>query len=115
LPFFLGAQDGGFKNPTALTKSNWQRVHGDDSTFFGFVSSDPLRNQHFADAMDCHSRGNFTSWVDLYDTSQIINARLDHPLVVDMGGSKGHDIEKFLQTPRSTEILSRPAGLTGGS
>ena len=47
--------------------------------------------------MDCHSKGNFTSWVDLYDTSQIVSARRDRPLVVDIGGSKGHDIEKFLQ------------------
>lgn len=97
LPFFLGEQEGGYENPTNLTKSNWQRVHGDDSSFFGFVSSDPVLNQHFADAMDCHSKGNFTSWVDVYDTSQIISARHDRPLVVDIGGSKGHDIEKFLQ------------------
>lgn len=97
LPFFLGEQKGGFKNPTSLTQGNWQRVHGKDSTFFGFVSSDPTRNQHFADAMDCHSRGNFTSWVDLYDTNEIVKSPRDGPLVVDMGGSKGHDIEKFLQ------------------
>lgn len=48
--------------------------------------------------MGCHSAGNFTSWVDLYDTTQILEAsQPDRAMIVDVGGSKGHDIEKFLQ------------------
>ncbi|KAI0016084.1 S-adenosyl-L-methionine-dependent methyltransferase [Xylariomycetidae sp. FL0641] len=70
---------------------NLQRIYGEDSSF-------------------CHSAGNFTSWVDLYDTGQVIQeARPGRPLVVDIGGSKGHDIEKFLQrypdVPKSRLIL----------
>ncbi|KAI0912533.1 O-methyltransferase-domain-containing protein [Ustulina deusta] len=67
-------------------------------------------NQQFADAMDCLSAGNSISWVNLYDTNQIVQAaRPGRPLVVDVGGSKGHKIEKFLQkhpdVPKESLIL----------
>ncbi|KAI0189754.1 O-methyltransferase-domain-containing protein [Xylaria flabelliformis] len=108
LPSFF--KDTGYKNPTNLLNSNFQHVHGEGSTFFGFVSSNEVMNQQFADAMDCHSAGNFTSWVDLFDTDQVVKAaRPGHALVVDIGGSKGHDIEKFLQkhptVPKESLIL----------
>ncbi|KAI1426461.1 S-adenosyl-L-methionine-dependent methyltransferase [Xylaria sp. FL1777] len=108
LPSFF--REAGYNNPRSLMNSNFQRVHGEGSTFFGFVSSDKILNQQFADAMDCHSAGNFTSWVNLYDTDQVIqDARPGRALVVDIGGSKGHDIEKFLQkhpdVPKESLIL----------
>lgn len=34
----------------------------------------------------------------VYDTNQVIGgAKMDRPLVVDVGGSKGHDLEEFLE------------------
>ncbi|KAI0856902.1 hypothetical protein F4860DRAFT_518315 [Xylaria cubensis] len=60
--------------------------------------------------MDCHSAGHFTSWVDLFNTDHVVTAaRPGHALVVDIGSSKGHDIEKFLQkhptVPKESLIL----------
>ncbi|KAI3336052.1 S-adenosyl-L-methionine-dependent methyltransferase [Ustulina deusta] len=97
LPFFF--EEGGYKNPTTLTSSNFQRVHGEGPTFFRFISSDKTINRQFADAMDCLSAGNSISWLH----------GLVAPLVVDVGGSKGHNIEKFLQkhpdVPKESLIL----------
>ncbi|KAI1267082.1 S-adenosyl-L-methionine-dependent methyltransferase [Xylariaceae sp. FL1019] len=96
LPSFF--KKAGYDNPTELTNSNFQYTHGEGSTFFSYVASREETNQAFADAMGCHSEGNFTSWVDLYDTDEMVQAsKPDRALIVDIGGSKGHDIEKFLQ------------------
>ncbi|KAI0972401.1 O-methyltransferase-domain-containing protein [Xylaria arbuscula] len=56
-----------------------------------------------------HARGNIP-WPEVYDTNKLITgARLDRPLVVDVGGSKGHDLEKFHQKhpdiPQGTLVL----------
>jgi hypothetical protein len=48
--------------------------------------------------MDCHARGDISPWPEVYDTYNIIvGAKPDRPLVVDVGGSKGHGLEKFHQ------------------
>ncbi|KAI1308336.1 S-adenosyl-L-methionine-dependent methyltransferase [Xylaria venustula] len=97
LPFFL--KETGFKNPTDIQSGNFQRVNGKGSRLFEFVASSPIRNKEFADAMEYHARGNILPWPEIYDTNKLITgARLDRPLVVDVGGSKGHDLEKFHQT-----------------
>ncbi|KAI1276010.1 S-adenosyl-L-methionine-dependent methyltransferase [Xylaria sp. FL0933] len=96
LPFFL--REIGYKNPTSSVNGNFQRVHGEGSNFYEYISSDETLNQQFADAMDCASASQSTPWVDLYNTSQIIRAaKPGCPLVVDVGGSKGHNLETFLK------------------
>ncbi|KAI0798980.1 O-methyltransferase-domain-containing protein [Xylaria sp. FL0064] len=60
--------------------------------------------------MDCASASQSTPWVDLYDTSQVTQAaKHGCPLVVDVGGSKGHNFETFLKkhlnVPRQDLIL----------
>ncbi|KAI1800861.1 S-adenosyl-L-methionine-dependent methyltransferase [Daldinia bambusicola] len=96
LPSYL--EGTGFKNPTDEQDGNFQRVHDKGSSLYGFVAASPLRSKEFADVMKCHARGNILPWTEVYDTYQIITgAKLDRPLVVDIGGSKGHDLEKFHQ------------------
>ncbi|ETS77264.1 hypothetical protein PFICI_11138 [Pestalotiopsis fici W106-1] len=96
MPLFLA--ETGFKNPTDLRDSNFQRVHGKGSNYFEFIASSPQRSLDFANAMDYHGRGNISQWTEVYDTDNIIKgADPDRPLVVDVGGSKGHDLEKFHQ------------------
>lgn len=64
----------------------------------------------FHAAMQCHSQYNLTPWTEVYPTDTIISAaKPDRPLVVDIGGSKGHDLEKFLlrhpDVPNSSLVL----------
>ncbi|KAI1471878.1 S-adenosyl-L-methionine-dependent methyltransferase [Daldinia caldariorum] len=96
LPSYLGGT--GFKNPNDEKDGNFQRVHGKGSSLYGFVGASPLRSKEFADVMKCHARGSILPWTEVYDTYQIVmGAKMDRPLVVDVGGSKGHDLEKFHQ------------------
>ncbi|KAK0653685.1 hypothetical protein QBC41DRAFT_387446 [Cercophora samala] len=52
--------------------------------------------------MGCHSKYNLTSWVDIYPTDTIFRLptptddNQHRPLVVDIGGGKGHDLKKLL-------------------
>jgi hypothetical protein len=46
--------------------------------------------------MESHSKHNLTPWVDVYPTETLVKeSKPDRPLVVDVGGSKGHDLTKF--------------------
>ncbi|KAF2963777.1 hypothetical protein GQX73_g9799 [Xylaria multiplex] len=87
-PLFL--KEARYENHTTLVGSNFQAV-----------SSNRIANMQFTDTMNCESGEIFTSWVETYDTSQIIQAaRPDRPFVVNIyggSGGQGHDIEKFLQ------------------
>jgi hypothetical protein len=97
MPSYFTDPGVGHKNPTDTTKGIYQHAFGKDSSFFGLVASDPVLSRQFASVMGCKSEGFCTPWVDVYDTSGISSARTDRPLVVDIGGSKGHDLERFLR------------------
>ncbi|KAG5926349.1 hypothetical protein E4U53_003104 [Claviceps sorghi] len=97
LPSFL--RHKGYRNPTDVTDSNWQFRSGTGHGFFDDVNARPDVARHFHDAMQCHSRYNLTPWPDVYPTETIVEAGRAKPeraLVVDVGGSRGHDLEKFL-------------------
>ncbi|KAF6797561.1 sterigmatocystin 8-o-methyltransferase [Colletotrichum sojae] len=78
----------------------WAKALGEDPSlcacFFEYVGSNPLLTADFNDAMEGNSRGNLTDWVDVYPTKNLLEgARPGRPLVVDVGGGKGHDLVKF--------------------
>ncbi|OTB16956.1 hypothetical protein K445DRAFT_74246 [Daldinia sp. EC12] len=86
----------GFKNPTDIKNCVVQHIKGPYESLFDYIAADPIRNKEFMDAMECHSKWNMTTWTDVYPTDMLLkDAKLDRPLVVDVGGSKGHDLEKF--------------------
>lgn len=93
LPYFLGQEK--FKNPTDGNNSNWQYWKGTSNTFFQDVGINPSLASHFHDAMKCHSQYNLTPWVEVYTDDVVGVAKPDRPIVVDIGGSTGHDLEKF--------------------
>lgn len=98
LPYFLHST--GFKNPTDLNNGNWQFQKPNGNNFFQDLAVSPEIASDFHCAMQCHSKYNLTPWTEVYPTSTIVeagiaNAKLGRPLVVDVGGSKGHDLEKF--------------------
>ncbi|KAG5919299.1 hypothetical protein E4U42_006563 [Claviceps africana] len=107
LPSFL--RHKGYRNPTDVTDSNWQFRNGTQRGFFDDLNARPDVASHFHDAMRCHSRYNLAPWPDVYPTETIVEAgraRPERVLVVDVGGSRGHDLEKF---------LARHPGLADGS
>ena len=106
LPYYL--KQTGFRNPTNVDDCNFQYWRGAGANMFQYVGTNPLLTADFNDAMECHSRYNLTPWVDVYPTDTVLEAAAaaaaasqagedkSGPLVVDVGGGKGHDLRKFL-------------------
>lgn len=95
LPYFL--QTSGFQNPTDAANSNWQYMTGTKNSCFENVGANVALRESFNNAMQCHSKYNLTAWPDVYPTEKLLEgAKTDRALVVDMGGGKGHDLEKFV-------------------
>lgn len=94
LPYFL--KDNGFKNPNDVNNCNWQYWKGTSNNLFQDLALNPAMASDFHAAMQCHSKYNLTPWPEVFPTNTVVNdAKPDRALVVDIGGSKGHDLEKF--------------------
>ncbi|KAM6508594.1 hypothetical protein FSOLCH5_011589 [Fusarium solani] len=94
LPSYL--KETGYKNPTDPNKCNWQFMNKSDATLFESLGSNAVAAKEFNDAMQSHSKYNMTPWHEVYPTRTLVEgSKLDRPLVVDVGGSKGHDLAKF--------------------
>lgn len=95
LPSYL--QQTGYKNPTDVNNCNFQYWRGEGANMFQYVGTNPLLTSDFNDAMECHSKYNLTPWPEVYPTDTVVSAaKPGVPLVVDVGGGKGHDLKKFL-------------------
>lgn len=109
LPAYL--KKTGFRNPTNVNDCNFQYWRGEGANMFTYVGTNPLLTSDFNDAMECHSKYNLTPWVDIYPTDTVVSGAVTNgtngtngeaapssarPLVVDIGGGKGHDLKKFL-------------------
>ncbi|EWZ38848.1 O-methyltransferase-domain-containing protein [Fusarium oxysporum Fo47] len=94
LPAYL--KRTGYKNPTDPNDCNWQFMKGRQENLFQSLGADPVAAREFNDAMESHSKYNLTPWPEVYPTESLITgAKFDRALVVDVGGSKGHDLTKF--------------------
>lgn len=98
LPAYLART--GFQNPTSTTDGNFQQLHGPGTDFFKRATARPPAEQEFNDVMECRNRLHLQPMIDIYPTGEHIvaaaRARADgRPWLVDVGGGKGHDIEKF--------------------
>lgn len=94
LPSYL--KETGFKNPSDVNNCNFQYWKGAGANMFQYVGTNPLLTADFNDAMECHSKYNLTPWPEVYPTETVVSsAKPRRSLVVDIGGGKGHDLEKF--------------------
>lgn len=84
-----------YENPTDPAFSNFQSWKGKDQTLFTMLGAKPEIGVHFNNTMGVYA-GVKTAWVDVYPSDSIVAAaKPDTPLVVDVGGGIGHDLEKF--------------------
>ncbi|KAH7236455.1 O-methyltransferase-domain-containing protein [Fusarium tricinctum] len=94
LPGYL--KETAYKNPTDPNDCNWQFMNGSKENLFQSLGANPVAAREFNDAMESHSKYNLTPWPEVYPTETLVaDAKPDRPLVVDVGGSKGHDLTKF--------------------
>ncbi|OJJ78945.1 uncharacterized protein ASPGLDRAFT_70426 [Aspergillus glaucus CBS 516.65] len=98
LPAYL--KKNGYRNPTKPTDTALQLGFNTDLHFFEIAKQDPVTARQFNNHMSVYSVGR-PSWMDvgffpvqerLIEDSNITN---DDALLVDMGGSIGHDLSEF--------------------
>lgn len=104
LPKYLASI--GYKNPDDPKNCNFQFTYNGASPWEVF-SATPELNKSFNQGMESHSRFNLHSWTSIYPTETIVeaakekaaqNGTTEGVLVVDVGGNKGYDLEKFRAT-----------------
>ena len=80
-------------NPTDSTCTNWHHMRG--LSRFDELRQHPTEMAIFQAVMTANAESKM-SWTDLFPTQQLINARRPGiPLLVDVGGGAGHDIERL--------------------
>lgn len=98
IPEFLKKTN--YRNPTSPTETAFQLGYDTDLSFFGHVQKEPLTAKQFNNHMAAYSQGR-VRWSDggfypvqkqLVDNTAIGNQDV---LLVDMGGSFGHDLSHF--------------------
>ncbi|KAF9783646.1 hypothetical protein IL306_008570 [Fusarium sp. DS 682] len=105
LPEYL--KQTGYRIPTDPNNCNWQFTTGSEKNVFESLVANPVAAREFNDAMESHSKYNLTPWPEIYPTGTLLaNYKLDRPLVVDVGGSKGHDLIKFQNCHPGTPVGS---------
>ena len=95
LPNFLA--ESGYKDPVNANPCNWQMAKNTKLNFFDYMNENPLELANFAQHMSSYTsdRG---SWLDLYPMDRLWHgASVNSPILVDVGGSLGHDAKKFRQ------------------
>ncbi|RYP62759.1 hypothetical protein DL770_009540 [Monosporascus sp. CRB-9-2] len=92
LPEYL-AQNG-YKNPVDSNDGVFQYAKGWKGDMFHYYDAHPIEGDSFNHVMG-GVMANQAGWIDIFPHDTLLNADSELPLVVDVGGSIGHDIEKF--------------------
>ncbi|PYI00143.1 S-adenosyl-L-methionine-dependent methyltransferase [Aspergillus ellipticus CBS 707.79] len=98
LPEFL--KKTGYRNPSDATNSAYQLGHHIDEHFFECAQKNPTLNRQFSNHMSVYRQGR-PSWMDndFYPVRKRLvngtNIRGKDVLLVDIGGSTGHDVSEF--------------------
>lgn len=75
----------------------FKEAFGREYTMFSYLAANPSLYHDFSKWMGMMSRLSQTNWYDIYPVRErlLVDACGDSPLLVDVGGSHGHDIAKF--------------------
>ncbi|KAF0324383.1 o-methyltransferase [Colletotrichum asianum] len=92
LPKFFEAT--GYKNPKDSRRSGFQYAHGWDGDLWSYYQAHPKEEEEFS-IIQQSIAAQQPAWTDIYPADLLLNTKPDTPLLVDIGGSTGHDILKF--------------------
>ena len=99
MPEFL-AQTG-LKNPVDPADGVFQYTKGWKGDMFDCYDTHPREGESFNHVMGgvmAHQAG----WLDIFPHNTLLNSDTDLPLLVDVGGNVGHDMERFRQAHPET-------------
>lgn len=113
LPIFLA--HNAYRNPVDPNNGVFQYAKGWKGDMFDYYQAHPVEGQSFNHVMG-GVMANQARWVDIFPSEtlleSVVRSTLDQemevtensPLVVDVGGNIGHDIEKFRQKHPETAV-----------
>lgn len=85
----------GYKDPVALSDCCWFNAKNIKLPHFESLNENPKDLEMFANHMAGSAEGR-SNWLNLYPIDKILSgADADGALVVDIGGSRSHDVEQF--------------------
>jgi hypothetical protein len=85
----------GYKDPLSSDDCCWHIAKQTDKGLFEYLNAHPTELAAFAAHMSGYSEGRGI-WLDLYPLSRILEgADPEGALLVDIGGGRGHDMERF--------------------
>lgn len=88
----------GYKCPTDTLNCPFQWTYATELSYFGYLHQNPEKLKHFETFLSANG-GTRKYWIEWFPVeSEILSggAENDTPLVVDVGGNKGHDLERLL-------------------
>ena len=96
-----------FGNPMDAPVTSWEHLTGEKA--YPWITSSPQRTQDFQHAMQAYNTSKI-EWVDFFPISTLLDsAKPDRPIVVDVGGGHGTDIEylrkRRLELPKGSLVL----------
>lgn len=105
LPAFFTAN--GYKEPDDPADGPWQFQSGSKLSHFEWVMQRPDQAEAFNNLMAVYHEQTSQSWTNVYDPKKLMSVSIkpDLPLVVDMGGGIGKDMENLRQTLLPSEYL----------
>lgn len=87
-----------YRNPSNGSECGFQLGYDTQDHFFDFLKTHPTTAKQFNNHMSAYHQGR-PSWMDVgfYDVPQLISTDVDDDgvLLVDIGGSVGHDLSEF--------------------
>jgi hypothetical protein len=100
-----------YRAPTDPTKTAWNLATGSPNPFFQWLQENPKTMGDFAMVMERYASSQL-DWTSLYPAETLLEGSDAEAIVVDVGGSRGHDLLKFVDKfgipAKSCHLLDRP-------
>jgi len=84
----------GYKNPSNPTDAVFQYAKGWKGDLFQYYDTHPRQGKSFNNLMG-GVRVHQAGWLDIFPHNTLLDSNPLQPLLVDVGGNVGHDIERF--------------------
>lgn len=94
----------GYKNPQDSEQTVFQYAHGWNGNLWSYYEAHPEKQQQFNVIQQTISAQQ-PAWTDIFPVHTLLEVDSGHPLLVDVGGSTGHDLLRFYNAHPETASL----------